>query len=429
MLKNMKLGLKIGLGFGIVLIIAAAIGLFALVSMQQIRDDSTALAEGYVPEWVLAGGVLEHQMRAGYYAVAYSFNYEADWLRNARSEMTDLTRLLQDGRRVASGSVHQQDIIPVIDEISRLVAAYGIALDDTETAVNAILASRAAILEQGRRFEEQILAYVNAQTDAMYRQIDSADTQTELRIRQDRINAGNDILDLGNRILINTWHAEAFQNSDGVLGASRDANRLVSMIEGLISVTRQEVNLRQLNDVRAAVLLYGRAVDQLVAAAEQAGTARADRLRSYNAVLSLAAEFVDETSGATTGVADAAVERVETAVLVLMVGLILALLVGILVTIVITRGITNPVSAGVVFARRLASGDMTGTLDVNQKDEIGVLAEALREMADNLKRTVISVRSASDNVAAGSQQMSSTAQEMSQGATEQAAAAEEVSSS
>ncbi|TVR60379.1 MAG: methyl-accepting chemotaxis protein, partial [Spirochaetaceae bacterium] len=112
-----------------------------------------------------------------------------------------------------------------------------------------------------------------------------------------------------------------------------------------------------------------------------------------------------------------------------LVGIILGVVLALALGITLTRGITKPVSAGVVFARRLAGGDMTGTLDVNQKDEIGVLAEALREMAENLKRTVISVRGASDNVAAGSQQMSSTAQQMSQGATEQAAAAEEVSSS
>ncbi len=132
----------------------------------------------------------------------------------------------------------------------------------------------------------------------------------------------------------------------------------------------------------------------------------------------IAAESVEE-----------AVAAARNAFTMVVVGIILGVVLALALGITLTRGITKPVSAGVVFARRLAGGDMTGTLDVNQKDEIGVLAEALREMAENLKRTVISVRGASDNVAAGSQQMSSTAQEMSQGATEQAAAAEEVSSS
>ena len=37
MLQDVKLGVKIGMGFGLVLLIAAGIGIFATVSMQQIR--------------------------------------------------------------------------------------------------------------------------------------------------------------------------------------------------------------------------------------------------------------------------------------------------------------------------------------------------------------------------------------------------------
>lgn len=97
--------------------------------------------------------------------------------------------------------------------------------------------------------------------------------------------------------------------------------------------------------------------------------------------------------------------------------------------ILFSRGITGPVYKGVTFAQLMAKGDLTAQLDVVQKDEIGVLADALREMRDKLVSVVGDVKSASGNVASGSEEMSSTAQQLSQGATEQAASAEEVSSS
>lgn len=124
--------------------------------------------------------------------------------------------------------------------------------------------------------------------------------------------------------------------------------------------------------------------------------------------------------------ADADGARVQfVAILGMAIGVILALVLGL----ILTRAITRPVSLGVAFAQRLAEGDMTATLNVNQKDEIGILADAMRRMSDKLVNVVQSVQSAAQNVASGSAQMSSTAQQMSQGATEQAAAAEEVSSS
>jgi methyl-accepting chemotaxis protein len=109
----------------------------------------------------------------------------------------------------------------------------------------------------------------------------------------------------------------------------------------------------------------------------------------------------------------------------LIIGVILALFLGV----TLTLGITKPVALGVGFATRMAAGDMTGDLAVHQKDEIGILADALRNMQEKLIDVISTVQTATGNVSSGSQEMSGTAQQMSQGATEQAASAEEVSSS
>ncbi len=93
------------------------------------------------------------------------------------------------------------------------------------------------------------------------------------------------------------------------------------------------------------------------------------------------------------------------------------------------RLITSGIRKGVDLAIHVSEGDLTANIDIDQKDEIGQLADALRNMMGKLRTIVADVHSAADNVAAGSEQMSSTAEQMSQGASEQASAAEEASSS
>lgn len=95
----------------------------------------------------------------------------------------------------------------------------------------------------------------------------------------------------------------------------------------------------------------------------------------------------------------------------------------------IAKGIAKPLMDGVDFARQVASGDLGANIDVSQKDEVGMLANALREMISKLREIVSSVKSATDNVTAGSQQLSSTSQQLSQGTGEQASSAEEISAS
>jgi methyl-accepting chemotaxis protein len=125
-------------------------------------------------------------------------------------------------------------------------------------------------------------------------------------------------------------------------------------------------------------------------------------------------QMLDEASSTRTGV--------------IVIGLI-ALPLGILLGTVIAKGITRPLSKGVDFAKTIANGDLTADIEIVQNDEVGMLADALRNMAGKLKGIVEDISMASDNVASGSQQLSSSSEEMSQGATEQASSAEEASAS
>jgi methyl-accepting chemotaxis protein len=109
--------------------------------------------------------------------------------------------------------------------------------------------------------------------------------------------------------------------------------------------------------------------------------------------------------------------------------IIAALILGIVIAMFLANLITVPIILGVKFAKSLSEGDLTAKLEVDGKDEIGQLAQALINMRDQLSRVVEQVRSNSDTLSSASQQVSSTAQAMSQMATEQASSVEETTSS
>ena len=113
---------------------------------------------------------------------------------------------------------------------------------------------------------------------------------------------------------------------------------------------------------------------------------------------------------------------------IVIAGVIIAALVALLAFFVAVS-ISRPMISGVRFARQVAEGDLGAQMDVHQKDEIGMLSDALTGMVDRLRNIVSDISSSAQNVSSGSHQMSSSSQELSQGATEQAANAEEVSSS
>ncbi|MBI9103605.1 MAG: methyl-accepting chemotaxis protein [Spirochaetales bacterium] len=104
-------------------------------------------------------------------------------------------------------------------------------------------------------------------------------------------------------------------------------------------------------------------------------------------------------------------------------------LVSLLIFIIFARALTLPIKKGVQFAKEISEGKLYTDIDVNQKDEIGILAEALKDMKEKLRDVVSNVYDASIQVTDGSGQLSENSVQLSQGATEQAASAEEVSAS
>ncbi len=130
-------------------------------------------------------------------------------------------------------------------------------------------------------------------------------------------------------------------------------------------------------------------------------------------------KMTSESNGASA----VAVKR--TVIVLILFGIGLSIVLGT----VMSRIIAGPLQIAVNVSNQLASGNLTGSIEVKGKDETGQLLHAMKNMVDKLKSIVGDVRSASDNVASGSQQLNSGAQQISQGSTEQAASIEETSSS
>lgn len=103
---------------------------------------------------------------------------------------------------------------------------------------------------------------------------------------------------------------------------------------------------------------------------------------------------------------------------ILAVSTIIACLSVIAVAWFISRRITKPIAQGVAFAQSMANGDLTQTLDIHSKDEVGQLAKALNHMAASLRAMFGQIRDSASALAASSMQLTTTSNQMAAGAKE-----------
>ncbi len=91
----------------------------------------------------------------------------------------------------------------------------------------------------------------------------------------------------------------------------------------------------------------------------------------------------------------------KSAITMLLIVALLSIVLGILLGVIITRGIARPLSKGVEFAKAIADGDFSIDIDINQKDEIGDLANAFRGMKETINTVLHEMESLNNAVQSG----------------------------
>ena len=80
---------------------------------------------------------------------------------------------------------------------------------------------------------------------------------------------------------------------------------------------------------------------------------------------------------------------------------ILAVLIGIVMAFFITRSIAQPVNKIVAIAKDIAEGDLTRTIDIDQKDEVGILAETFKNMQSRINLVSSEISALTNNISDG----------------------------
>jgi methyl-accepting chemotaxis protein len=264
---------------------------------------------------------------------------------------------------------------------------------------------------------------IRQEQKAEYGQLLAADA--EKSVLDDKLTKADDANRIIKWILECRRHEKNYQLRDDLEYHDRvneTAEEIINLARDMRSRFRQAHNQEQADMIIAQVQAYLAAFDEFVEIDVSMDKAEEEMVQ--------AARKTDQVSTETRVDQKAKMEQeIARATLMILAGAIIAVVFGLLMAVLITLSITGAMKMGVEFSRSIAAGDLTADLDINQKDEIGILAKSLQEMVFKLRDIVGEITSAAQNVAAGSEELSSTAQEMSQGATEQAASGEEVSSS
>jgi methyl-accepting chemotaxis protein len=99
----------------------------------------------------------------------------------------------------------------------------------------------------------------------------------------------------------------------------------------------------------------------------------------------------------------------------------------VIITLFINRSILKPIKVNVDFAQKISNGDLTATVNINRKDELGKLAVALNSMAANLRGMFKNIVGGVETLTSSSTKLSVISQQIAAGSEQSSGKAQTVS--
>jgi methyl-accepting chemotaxis protein len=437
-MRNLKIGMKLTLGFGMVIFIALVLGAMGVWNMNTARYQANVLSDEYIPEVAIAQELRGASNRVMYQMRGYSLAENEDYYNLAIEELRAVAKNLEEGNQLAGQAVHLTALKGQLEVAAKAVSEYEQLVRETKAGIDAMAIERTKMDSAAEAYVASASNFLENQNAAFKRDL-AMDQQTAdngqvsvaqaLAERHLKITLTNDITDIGSAVRLANFRAQALREPKLIEEALASFNMIEAKLTELRAVTRVAADIAEINGIQRAAGAYRAGLTGFLGQWQRLQELGQRRDRTANVVIEACATIAEAGMHGAQRVSNENVDSLGSASMIMIVGLLVAALLGIVVAVFIARSITRPIMKAVEVSNRLSEGDLTMEIEVSSKDETGMLLQSMKNQLERLKAVIVNVQSAADNVASGSQELSSSSEEMSQGATEQAASAEEASSS
>ncbi len=179
-MKNMSLGMKISLGFVILIIIACALGIMAIFNMNKVATQSTMLAQEYVPEVDMAVELRNASNRTMYAMKEYGLTENKTFYENGLKGLKAVESALEKGASEQAASIEETS--SSMEEMSSMTKKNAENAGQADTLMkdaNQVVKSANESMEHLTRSMEDI-AKASDETSKIIKTIDEIAFQTNL---------------------------------------------------------------------------------------------------------------------------------------------------------------------------------------------------------------------------------------------------------
>ncbi|MBN1924778.1 MAG: MCP four helix bundle domain-containing protein [Prolixibacteraceae bacterium] len=380
--SDLKIGTKIGTGFGLLIFLAVVIGAISVINMTKIKDETEILATESLPSVNESFRIDKDWREILFYMQAYDYIRDPYYLERAdqylvkyKHSLNALITISENSKKVTVNKEKLSVLSSSLEEYQSLIERY-----------KEVESNNQLLIENLENNVEQLIS----------------SNISGSGITQNLVFASYKII-----IAINKRKPHELAEANKYLRSARNQGALGYAVSSKVLSTNEEL-IEGYKEARE-IELKRNEIENLL---------KVDIMALADVGLDQITEMTETTN-----------RIISSSQFTLNFIMAIILLIGIVLGVIISRSITLSIKSGLKIAQNISNGILHRQREINRKDEVGELMTALNRMNNQLKFIVEEISSGIQNIADASLKMNKNATELSEAATDQAATTEEISSS
>ncbi|MCO8314496.1 methyl-accepting chemotaxis protein [Pseudomonas mandelii] len=389
---NLGMAKKLGIGFVLVLLLTAlvaAIGVWSLQTISQRFDGLKQMSS-------LNSGLLKVRL------------LEQEYALHGNPKTADALRAGVDALVALATELKAQSVtnVPVMNDVEQSLGAYRKAFDEfvslsqakdlalemaswsVSSVANNLDVLQAGLADDGAYTLKESEGKDGAQFIEQANQVSQVSrlmlqAMNEARVRLDQSRKGDD---------------------SGGQGKIEQADQALTQAEQLKTAIKDEGYQTVLNEVAGHIAGFSEKLAEYTGLLAQEKTV-------YEQLHQRAAQVVERVDQAYVAEDQSMQAELKKNSLLIIGSSALALLVGLIAAWVITRLIVAPLRSVIRVAQQIAAGDLSATIEVTRRDEIGQLMQAMQQMGAGLSSIVSGLQAGIEQLASSAQSLSAVTEQ------------------
>ncbi len=388
---NLGMAKKLGIGFVLVLLLTAlvaAIGIWSLQTISQRFDGLKQMSS-------LNSGLLKVRL------------LEQEYALHGNPKVATALREGVDGLIALANQLKEQSPtnVPVMNDVEQSLAAYRKAFDEFVSLSQAkdlalemaswsvsSVANNLDVLQSGLADDGAYTLKDSEGKDGAQFIEQASQVSQVSRLMLQAMNEARMRLD------------QSRKGDDSAQGKIEQADQALAQAEQLKTTVKDEGYLTVLNEVVGHIGGFSEKLAEYTDLLAQEKTV-------YGQLNQRAAQVMERVDQAYVAEDQSMQTELKKNALLIIASSALALLVGLIAALVITRLIVGPLRRVIGVAQQIAAGDLSATIEVTRRDEIGQLMQAMQQMGAGLSTIVSGLQAGIEQLASSAQSLSAVTEQ------------------